>query len=504
MCQLKMKEWCVFRAKVFIVIGLFVWMFSPTGFVEAKDAFSCGGAIETDVWQLWDGSVREYLRTQQLTKRLKEEGDTYALYDVQIYTDNLVAMAQRCQRFDRLEQLADLFGTAYAELAADTGGKAGLAWICKGGAVCNSNNGLLNHEVMLNSAQFLALTASVANGLAHAHKHQQSKFIEQTAITSIQHLLRWGDAAALLAIRKLLAARPQDVKTGSSDLFFTDKPLWMITIYADLAGLLKQQPELRAKAALTDDQLGAMREHLSLLLRLFSARITLMDAVGRSGRTVKVADLDRGFWRLYAGNKYAGYTGSEKPVTCISQEDAQPRIQVLLDAVTLSPVNDIGWDISHARRLVHAFDAIERNRQAMREVFGVEDAALPSAETMRAFAQQLIVHVWNGDAESPLFSNYWSGANGWYRVGYDDGKCREGYPPFSLSVSFATGGYASWSRYVPEIRSLGRRLYELSRSNNTAHRVFVDKYYPGLGANASASERMLTQLMFWPSLVEAP
>ena len=49
----------------------------------------------------------------------------------------------------------------------------------------------------------------------------------------------------------------------------------------------------------------------------------------------------------------------------------------------------------------------------------------------------------NGDATQPLFSNYWSGVNGWYRVAYDNGadQCREGYPPYGLTDSFPTGGY---------------------------------------------------------------
>lgn len=108
------------------------------------------------------------------------------------------------------------------------------------------------------------------------------------------------------------------------------------------------------------------------------------------------------------------------------------------------------------------FDAIERNRQAMREVFGIEETVLPETATRPAFAQQLVVKVWNGDMERPLFTNYWSGAKGWYRVAYDNGtsQCREGTPPFGLTNSFPTGGYASWAPHAPEIRILGRRLYE--------------------------------------------
>lgn len=503
------SRYCLGRYCI-VISGLFLLPAQGTVCVSSHtddSDFVCGGKVESEVWQLWDNSAKEYLRTQQFFERLEEQGDTYALYDVQTYTHNLVAMARRCQRVERLEDLAEVLDTAYSALGAYPEGKTGLAWVCKGGAVCNSKNQLINREVMLNSAQFLALTASVANGLVQAPKqHRQGKFVEQTAIVGLQHLLRWGDADAVRRLDKQLAAQAQDVKDGSSTLFFTDKPLWMIAIYADLAGVLQKQPSLHSKVGLSDGQLLAMSGHLSLLLRLFAARTAVEPAVGRNGQTVKVADLDRGFWRLYANNKYAGYTGSEKPVTCIQQLDGTFQKKVSLDAALLVPVSNLGWDISHSRRLVHAFDAIERNRRAMQEVFGVEETALPSAETMHAFAQQLAVRVWNGDVDFPLFSNYWSGTNGWYRVAYDNGtsRCMEGYPPFGITDSFATGGYASWSSYVPEVRILGRRLYQLSGSNDASHRQFIDKYYPGFGVKASAANGMLMELMFWPSLVEAP
>lgn len=494
-----------------LLSGLVLWIAQAAVWAassaEGAD-FVCGGKLEAQIWQLWDSSAREYLQTRQFAQRLKEQGDTYALYDVQTYTHNLVAMAHRCQRMDRLEQLADLLGTAYSKLEVDPDSKAGLAWVCKGGAVCNNKNRLINRELMLASVQFLGLVMSVANGLAYSTQVRQDPFIEQATLVSIQHLRRWSHPQALQRLEKQLAANWQDVKDGSSALVFTDKSLWMIAIYADLAGLLKQRPELISKVSLTDQQRLAMAKHLSLLLRLFSARITVMETVGPNGKMIKLAELDRGFWRLFADNRYAGYTGSQKPARCVPQPDGPPRIQMALDADNLAkikPLDEIGWDISHARRLVHAFDAIERNRQAMREVFGVEESILPSTATRQAFAQQLIVKVWNGDIERPLFTNYWSGANGWYRVAYDNSRprCVEGYPPFGLSDSFPTGGYASWARHAPEIRTLGRRLYELSHAKDEASRSFMNQYYSGLGEKASSGTRMLNELMFWPSLVEA-
>lgn len=465
--------------------------------------YSCGGKLESEVWKLWDSSAKGSL-LQQFTIRLKEQGDVYALYDVQTYTHNLVAMAQRCHRMDRLEELADVFGIAFASLEAAPDGKTGMAWVCKGGGICNEKNRLINHEVTLDSIQFLALTASVANSLARAPKQRHKKFVEQTAITSIQHLLRFSDANEMLTLDKQLNARAEDVVDGSSRLFFTDHALWRIAIFSDLAGILQKYPSLSADAKLTDSELRAMSEQLSKLLKFFSARIALTDGIGRNGQAVKLAEIDRGFWRLYADNKYAAYTGDEKPVSCIKNPDGTFQKKVIIEPSSIKPDANIGWDISHSRRLVHAFEAIERNRKSLQDVFGIEASDLPSARIMRAFARQLLLHVWNGDADFPLFSNYWSGANGWYRVDYDNGtpRCMEGYPPFGMSDSFATGGFACWAHYEPQISFLGRRLYLLGISDAEADRDFMDKYYPGGGVKASAGSRMMTHLMFWPSLVQ--
>lgn len=496
MLRKRFASYCLF---ILLVLGGDAWA------VNLRDAdFLCGGRVESEVWQLWDTSARGYLSTQQLSNRLQEQGDVYALYDIQTYTHNLVDMARRCKRIDRMKELGDFFGLAYSFLESAPEGKTGFAWVCKGGAICNEKNRLINREVMLVSLQFLSLTASVANSLSFSYSHPRSEFVVRTAIASIEHLQRYADSEEMSMLDKRLAAQAQDVTNESSALFFTDKPLWMIAIYADMAGILQSNPSLSSDAKLSKNQLQAMRAHLIKLLKLFGARITIKDVIGRDGRAVKLAELDRGFWRLFADNRYAGYAGIKKPVTCIHQPDGSFQIITSVDAASLRPVSDLGWDISHARRLVHAFDAMERNRVALQKVFGITAADLPSDKTMHAFAQQLTVNVWNGDADYPLFSNYWSGANGWYRVAYDNGtsRCMEGYPPFGLSDSFATGGYASWGRYAPEIRPLGRRLYRLSVSDEEAASLFIDKYYPGLGDQESAGNRMLTQLMFWPTLVE--
>jgi hypothetical protein len=122
---------------------------------------------------------------------------------------------------------------------------------------------------------------------------------------------------------------------------------------------------------------------------------------------------------------------------------------------------------------------------------------------MQGFARQLLNRVWSQDVDYPLFANYYSGANGWYRVGFDNGtsRCMEGYPPYGLTDSFVTGGYASWSGWQPMVGQLAWRIYTLTGSIDPDDQAFVERHYRGLSAKASTNVRLLQQLMFWPSLV---
>jgi len=146
--------------------------------------------------------------------------------------------------------------------------------------------------------------------------------------------------------------------------------------------------------------------------------------------------------------------------------------------------------------------ALQGNAQALQQVYGLAPAALPPPDLARDFAAQLVAHVWNGDTAAPLFSNYWDGTNGWYRVAYDVGigRCQPGYPPYGLSDSFTTGGYAVWASHDAVIGDLARTLYRQSQAGTPQETAFIRQHYSGL-LTPSVNNRMVTQLMFWPTLV---
>ncbi|KRB91444.1 hypothetical protein [Noviherbaspirillum sp. Root189] len=495
-------------------------MYAPTPNVwataMAADRFDCGGEVEDEVYSLWKNNVRAYLE-RSMQDRLISMGDVYVLYDLQTYTHNLLSMARRCGRTELIMDIARIVRVSFGALQTPGLVSPDRRWICRGGKTCTYRNGLLGSEVMLCSVQFLGLAVSVANALASSQQsldREQRAFVQEVSDIVEEHLRRWGDAKATKALDALVKARPGDVQGTSSKLLFTDRSLWMISIYAEWAGLLDAS---RAHLGEARSRISATRElsaHVNGLLRLFNARISQGTAWVNGNTAVPVADIDGGFWTYFSDNRYAAYEGEQKPLVCPStastggvNPDASSNTgnttPKLLVAATKSTMSDkLGWDISHARRLVHALDALQRNRTALTWVFKVDEANIPQANVTDAFAGAMIARVWNGDKHHPLFRNYLSGANGWYRVGYSPaGGCNEGKPPYGLGESFLTGGYASWGTYRPLISQLGHRLYDLMNSSNAGDKAFVARYYEQFGSAARPLNRALSEIMFLPSLV---
>lgn len=474
------------------------------GAEELDKSASCDGPTAQKTRQLWDTAGHAYAQ-QTLKQRLVEKGDTYVLYDLQIQFHNFLAMAERCGDVTHLRQMAQLAQTAYTRLEPDAPGSQRRHWVCRGGAVCNSVNRLVNTEVMLTSVQFLGFAINTANALhAHANASAEDKlFALQTAQVAAEHLLRWGDAKAVKALQASQEATLNDVKDGASRYFLTDRVLWQLSVYAHLAGMLQRDAALLTALDLTSADMLQLRTHAATLAALVQRRTQLTTVALPGGKSIQVADLDAGFWRYHKDNRYAAYEGSDKPAVCLAGPNGAMRAVVKLQPETVPLRNDIGWDLSHARRLVQYFDAMESNRSALQSVWMLPAGLLPSQVVMQGFAQKLLSHVWNQDAKHPLFANYLSGANGWYRVAYDNGtgQCREGYPPYGMTDAFPTGGYVTWGQRLPQLRTLGWQLFSLAESTDPDDQVFMARYYRGLTGAASANVMLVQQLIFWPSLI---
>lgn len=496
---------------------------------SADDRFSCGGEVERQSWTLWDRSIRNWVR-KSLNDRLRRDGDVYVLYDMQTYLHNLAALARRCQRIERLKEMASVLGPAYQSLESGSWLSPGRRWVCTGGRICKGHAGLLGQEVQLVSVQFLGLTSSIANALATARQpldDEARTFIRTTSDVIGEHMQRWGNRKEIDKLADAAGASAEDVKSGSSELLFTDKPLWMIGIYAEWAGMLddrhgrhgrqgKQGEQGKHNNARpqgpSHDEREAMARHLRALLKTFTARLTYRTVQHAQGEELKIAELDRGYWRLFRDHRYAGYEGMEKPLLCPDKDklrtgDAalKPSPLQRIDAASVPRRPEVGWDLSHARRLVPVLDALERNGASMTHVFNLTPMELPPDDLAARFANALVALSWNADLKQPLFRNYLSGANGWYRVGYATaGNCNEGTPPFGLSESFVTGGYPAWGQQQAIIRQLGRRLYRMTAQPGQTDKHandFIAQHYPAFSPSSPPMVKALSNLMFLPSLV---
>lgn len=475
-----------------------------------KTHYRCGGELEAAIWRLWENQGREFLRLQLIEERLIKQGDTYALYDIQIYFHNLVDLANRCRRSERMHEMADSLMPLLSKLERLPNNQSQRGWVCKGGLVCNHRNRLINSEVMLVSVQGLGLLSSLAQAMSSSsvRKVRNHVFVSEVAQVSSEHLLRWWvDANARANWLPSDRALPTDVKADSSALFFTDKSLWMITIYSNLAGIYAQEPSLYS--ALSSEQRQALSNAMRSALALFKARTTFRSVSTQTEKlsneqNVIAASIDEGFWRLYPENRYAGYIGTLPPATCNKLSDGAIKPQLNVDPKDVPIVANLGWDFSHARRLVQALSALEINRNAIKHVYKLNTEDLHELYTEKAFAKQLVTYVWNGDLQVPLFSNYWSGANGWYRVAYDNGTglCYAGYPPYSLSDAFAYGGYAAWAKHYPVIGEIAQSIYMLSKSQNQNDIQYIKKNIPSLALTNALHNRTYAQLMFWPTLIQ--
>lgn len=493
---------------LFLATGLLPTIAYPsTTATSLAPDFSCNGNVHAEALELWTRSLRPYI-SKQISDGLNKDGDVYVLYNTQGQLQSFVEMTRRCKDRKQLGELVDTLSPAFASLkplpnAPDTRG-----WVCTGGSTCTPVNHLLGKEVQLCSSQFLGLLGAVAtNIIENIPERQRSEaekaFLLNTASAIATQLDNWLSPAYFKWVAGRTAMTAADAKDGQSKYFFVDRDLWFMTSLADLAELHQSGIRPDGAGATAFKSLQAKHEQIAEMFNLFLARTTLSDAPGGER-----AEIDRGYWRNYADSKYASYHAELSPALC--QKNAQGLMQKTFRVESNGSYIDpnLGWDLSHARRLVPALDTFVRNKANLAIVFGYRNAKFEPARLQRAFANQIVDKVWNKDSQHPLFSNFWDGENGWYRAGYENGTggCRPGQAPYSLASAFPTGSYPQWGSFNGTIQSLSKQLYLLLGSPDPQAKAFMAKYYHMLSAPSKQTDpldpsRDIGTLMFLSSMV---
>lgn len=475
---------------------------------QNKYDFSKNGEVHKQVIYLWDSHYRDYF-TSEIKRRLFQDKDVYVLYDVQIGgLQSFVEMTRRCKDLRQISELVDLLNPVFSFLKPLPTADSSIGWICSGGSICK-DYGLLGNEVVLCSSQFLGLIGALATNIVeNIPSRQQSvaerAFLSNTFSTIAIHLDRWFSINYYKSITRRLPVDANNLEKGSTGYIYTDKDLWYLTALSDLSELqqMKIQPSADGKDAF--DRLQKKKDAIKEAFNLFLNR-TFLTLTSNEKR----AEIDKGFWRYFSDNRYARYTGSVSPVIWEKDSNGKSamKTQVEWDSSYLAP--DVAWDISHARRLVPALETFVRNQENIKSVWDYDNPAFDPVALRQAYANQVVGKIWNSDLNYPLFSNFWSGDNGWYRVAYaakETGRQFVGYPPYGLSISIPNGGYAIWSGFQPTLRIIFKNIFELSQTDNEQAKSFVLQHYNGLlrSRSENISTIRIQDLSFLSDLIELP
>ncbi|MBO9592591.1 MAG: hypothetical protein J7599_06740 [Niabella sp.] len=478
--------------------------FAMPALSQQETIFSKKGKIHDEVIDAWESQFRSYYNTE-IQKRLFGEGDVYVLYDVQIGgLQAFVEMTRRCKDVRQIAEIADLLTPAFSALKPIPGSNNSSGWICSGGNICTAY-GFIGKEVPLCSVQFLGLLGALATSIsenipAHQQTTELKTFVKSAFNTMAIQLDRWLTPGYFSSVHKRLPVTVTDVKDKKSGYFFTDVDLWYLTVLADLSELHQSgvQPAT-AEGAAAFESLQNKKDNIHSIFDLFLARSFRFKS--RNGTR---AEIDRGFWKYHFDNRYAGYTDTLPPVSWAPdhQGGSQMKTAVPWDSSYLAP--DAGWDISHSRRLVPALETFVRNQEHIKKVWGYSNPAFDPVAIRKAYANQIVEKLWNGNLRFPLFSNLWSGDNGWYRVAYANQTGRQfaGYPPYGLTSSIPDGGYVVWGAFDPTLNTIFRNIFTLTNTGGAAEKSFMTQYYPGLSYRTA--KRSISRFSFLSDMVGLP
>lgn len=491
------------KKTILILIALLITLINPAS-SQTKFDYSKKGNIHAEALYAWDTYYRDYF-AGEIKKRLFDNGDVYILYDAQIQgLQSFVEMTRRCKDTKQMAELVELLSPVFSQLKPIAPSNS-AGWICTGGPNCTAFN-LLGKEVPLCSVQFLGLMSALATNITEniplrKQTAAEKAFVENTFNTISVQLDRWFTPNYFRSVENRLPRTASDMKDANLGHYFSDRDLWYLTVLSDLSELhqagVKPSAEDGRKAWV---DLQTQKEGIGKIFDLFVLRSYITTTPDG-----KRAEIDKGFWKNHFDNRYAKYAGPQAPVTW--EQDAAGEWKMITrvkwDSTYLS--EDVSWDISHARRLVPALESFVRNRENIRKVWAYANPAFDPAALRQAYANQVTQKIWNGDKTYPLFTNFWSGDNGWYRVAYANqtGRRMEGYPPYNMNTSMPLGGYPIWGAFDPTLRSLFRNLYELSYSNEPGAKDFVSRYYKEVFVNkVKGADKPVGNLAFLSDLVE--
>ncbi len=480
---------CV-SAKIVFLLLLFSILVSPV--IQASNNFTIceNNKYRERVHAIWE-DVAPTLFVWAKGRRYIFDGfgrsHPYELYDIQLLTSSLLRYASYCGDIQVFRSILKLYSRCFNTMeSVDSyrffyypgGPRLSAHKLDKRYKMWLSEDRLEN---ILVSSQFLFAVSETLVAITRLAPDVRSPLMIRYANTALgilrSHYIRWCFSAPgpfqvrgwgckingryvesglnhFEFLKKKLRGELGDKRSPSYCNAVTDTDMFIIGGVANMLAARSREPAL---VKMSGREYNCYLTYLKTGLDLLRSRLTFTELKDFSGRPVQGVVFDQGAWDTHPDYRYACYKGASYPLGEIFQHAPLP--------------SETTWDISHARRYVDIFSSLVRDTTILSLSFF--DASL-----LEALANQFVYKVFDGNFDRPLFSNFWGGVNGWYRVGYS-GRKGYGYGPSDLSIAALTGGFAFLAQYNKDVGHLYRKLADMVLCGSDKDKRWLREHFSG-------------------------
>jgi len=413
--------------------------------------------IIDNTWSNYKQVLIDYINTSfqnDYTYNSNGSDYSYNIYNVETYTINLLKYAQIVEDYKIINDLAEVYFTAYPYLNYFEGHKVWTHW-CSYGLI---NNCTIYSVELLSGAQFHYSIASEINAIASIPPENRT----QTMIDFAKNYT--NVTVEFILFTEVGRGRNCNNYMCYSEGFASDHDLLLAGDSAEILDANSKDPDL---VYINETYKKLLMDYVNCSSVCFKNRIIELNLIDFNGDSVKGFSVDPGkicnlenysiFYNYSIPYKFSNYTGDDFPIND-SYESCSSTVS-------------IDSDVSHARRIPHILKTLYLARNVTNQTF-------PDDIIMTKLANQIAYGVFNKNFTYPLFSNYIDGSLGWYQVnntigfGYGDG-------PYAFSKYIGEGGYAFLSKYNIDLYYVFNSLWMIyntpDKDNST--KWLMQKYY---------------------------
>jgi hypothetical protein len=345
----------------------------------------------------------------------------------------------------------------------------------------DNNNGVMLRECFLCNEEYFVPVAGLVELVAKLKPEERTSAMNQFVADYVpllvtDHILRLNFADLM---RKQMIPTSTNLKRRN----MSEEEIGVVTAAASVLGADAADRKL---VALSSDDRAKLRDLVKVGVDRFEFSRTLTkDAIGRANAMYFKGDYD---W--LEDFDYVGY--HDEPVPAPANK---------------AKSKGTSWDIGHFNVVPVLLRTLYDNRAAT----GVD---FPQTLDIEYIGNQYAFHVFEGDYKKPLFTNFFDGSDGWYRVSY---LGREGYGvapsrfcnTFDKSHSCATiGAIYGWGLLAPLHAGVARvdaALLDLANSKDPSiacfsPQCFRERYYRYADSSFSFLDAQ-GQLQYPPALI---